>query len=163
MIGKWFLRRKINRNLHEKRALRLPFRSGMLLMNKDFELDKEFLKKLPAVTGIPYENWDVLYLSKTETHPDFVTVLDSHINWRGKLAEPNVGKFLEKEYDLLIDLTTTESLKKQFLISQIRAGFRVGISPQHMEFYDLVIEGRHDGEGFLAELDKYFRALGFRP
>jgi len=160
MIGKWFIRRKIKKNLNGNRNLRLPFKTGILLTNKEFPADKSFLKKLSAVTGIPYENWDVLYLSQSETHPDFVTVLDSHINWRGQLTEPNIRKFLDKTYDLLIDLTTSESLKKQLLISHIRAGFRTGISPAHMEFYDLVIEAKGDHRGFLQELTKYFKALG---
>jgi len=87
--------------------------------------------------------------------------LDSHINWRGQLTEPNIRKFLDKTYDLLIDLTTSESLKKQLLISHIRAGFRTGISPAHMEFYDLVIEAGGNKEVFLEELAKYWGALGF--
>jgi len=160
MLSEHFIRKRIHRNLNRRTARHLPFRHAAVLTDEHFPVDKLFLKKLSALTGIAYEHIDTLYVSRKEVHPEFVTVLDGHIGWTGKLKEPNINRFFEKDYDLLVDLSTLDSLRKKLISSGIRAGFRIGVTAEP-DFYDLIIACRRDPEVFLRELEKYFRALGF--
>ncbi len=161
MWKKYLINKRIENNLKKKNTLELPLRSGIIIFPSETSIDKNFIRKLSHITSIPYDKWDVLFLSNDEPHPDFVSVLDAHFNWRGKLIEPNIQKYFNKNYDLLIDFSSLKNTKERLVSSGIQAGFRIGTTPDQMQFYDLVIQEQKDLPTFLHELKKYLYALGY--
>ncbi len=161
MLRSFLMQKKIEKNLKRRFLYTVPFKNTALLFDSHFAIDKAYIKKLSKLIRIPYEDVDVLYFSEKDIHPDFTTVLKNHINWLGNITEPNIKKFLSKQYDLLIDLSKLDNLEKKLVSSGIQAGFRVGISPDELSFYDLIILNEGDLKGFAEELQKYFKALNF--
>jgi hypothetical protein len=162
MAMQYFLRKKIEKNLRRKSAPKpVSFRTALILADAHSGADKTFVRKISEILGIPYENIDVLYLDEKNPHPDFLSVMDIHIGWNGKIKEPNVRKFLDKNYDLLLDLSSGNSLCQQYISSSVQSGFRVGVREGFEANYDLVIEKAKADERFLEELKKYFKALNF--
>jgi len=162
MLSEHYINKRIRQNLARQIGRHIPFRNAMILTDLHYPVDKAFLKKLSQITGIPYERMDVLYISDKEVHPDWVTVLKEHLSWNGKIRDPNIRRYFEKNYDLLIDLSTLDKPKKKLISSGIQAGFRTGISPEP-DFYDLIIRCPGRPEHFLDELKKYLEAMKFVP
>ncbi len=161
MLKKYFIKKRIEKNIKRLRSIELPFKTGVILTVPEIDLKKDFVKKVARLTGIPYENWDVLHISQHDTHPDFISILNNHFNWRGKLIEPNIRKFFDKQYDLLLDFSALKTEEEQLISSGIKARFKVGTQADRMDFYDMVIEERRNLQVFLIELEKYFKALGY--
>lgn len=74
---------------------------------------------------------------------DYFTRLD--LNWYMKPTGKNVMHFVQKEYDILIDLSQNEHLPLQFVLARSKARFKVGrYSKSNEPYYDLMIELPHE-------------------
>lgn len=65
----------------------------------------------------------------------------SEVNWRMEPISSQATKFVETEYDILIDLEREPVLPLQFILARSRARFKVGyFGTGRSEYYDLMID-----------------------
>ncbi|NPA42732.1 MAG: hypothetical protein GXO27_01725 [Chlorobi bacterium] len=165
MFKKYFWEKAVRRYLAHPVSRRIPFESGLLLVDERTAPEAASLAdRLSARTGIPRARWDILKVDRKNNGPSHIpAVIPAHFNWKGEPRDPAVRPFFEKTYDLLVDLTALETLFNRLVSAAVRAGFRAGNRPDRTACFDLVIDAP-PGEAFATELAKYLRAMGFiRP
>lgn len=80
--------------------------------------------------------------------------------FRGKIASDTLQKFINTEFDLLVNCTTEANLYTNIVTLQSKAIFKVGYSGVDDNLFDLVIsEPNFDSAIFYQELEKYLRIL----
>jgi len=64
-----------------------------------------------------------------------------NINWHFKPTGKEVNDFLNKEFDIVIDLTLEKYLPIQYLLSQVKAKFIVGkYDDNYTHYYDMMLK-----------------------
>jgi len=84
----------------------------------------------------------------------------NHIGWNGKISHPDLKIFVETEYDLLLCFYKESHLELDLVAAESNANFKVGISREKSDFFDLIIDVQtHDFKTFGSELTKYLNVL----
>lgn len=63
-----------------------------------------------------------------------------NLNWWGKPKNPSVDYFIEKPFDILIDLSLIESYPIQYIVGLSQAKMKVGKFLDKNSYYDLMID-----------------------
>ncbi|NVO18360.1 MAG: hypothetical protein HXX13_01595 [Bacteroidetes bacterium] len=74
---------------------------------------------------------------------DIITIKD--LNWYFQPVKPFVKDFLEEEFDLLIDLSTSDHFPLLYLSAKSKASLKIGrFDESHQDYYDLMIDVSKD-------------------
>lgn len=83
-----------------------------------------------------------------------------HIGWRGKIKDKNLEKFLNTEFDLLINYYKADVVALKVMSVSSKAKFKVGILESDERINDLIIKTEiNDFNTFVLELNKYLSIL----
>ena len=61
-------------------------------------------------------------------------------NWYGKPKDHSVDYFIEKDFDILLDLNTIDNIAIDFVIGMSKAKFKVGQLKPEPKIYDMMID-----------------------
>ncbi|MEM7163190.1 MAG: hypothetical protein AAF487_12205, partial [Bacteroidota bacterium] len=89
----------------------------------------------------------------------------SDINWFGKPKSDNIKNFVNKDFDILLDMTQGEYLPLNYVLKQSRAKFKVGPFSEEREYdFDLNIESkRNQGlEEFIKQVNYFLNRINHR-
>lgn len=171
-IGRWVLRKNLKKLQRTKRVYNLTTarKIGILFdgtREENFDRVLEFYKFLKE-KGI---NTHVLGYVHAKDLPDkylfkkdFYFILRKNINWYYRPVSEDVEKFVNSNFDILIDLNLVEKFPCQFLIAISHAHFKVGKFTSTEGFYDLMI---HIDKGkkidyFIEQIKHYLEVIN-RP
>ena len=144
-------------NIKEAKSIGILFNATHQI---SFEIVKAFVKDLSAKN----KSIDILgYVDSKQLIDhylyrkgfDFFT--QSQLNWYYKPNAPNVEKFIEEPYDLLIDLSLEDPFPIQYIVSCSQAKFKVGRYYEGQESLDFMIDMEKEKEAMdkiQEELDK---------
>lgn len=125
--------------------------------------NEEKFRELQEIIKLDETHFSILtYKEKKSSYNEFrgTVIFQNEINWHGKIMSKDVSKFHEKPYDLLIDYTQADNLKKQLIIAQINAFFKVGYSVEKDSLYDFMISVNPTQiKLFNTELVRYLKIL----
>ncbi len=147
----------------QRSALVKPIKQIAILNNTTSKLDFKNLKYIQKSLGISSDNFSIFTIKQkndnyNELRGIFATKDD--ISAFGKIKSPEIVAFLDKKYDLLIDLTQAESIIEKYFSLSIPADFRVGYDIDE-RIYDLMLGvEKGDIHTFADEMHKYFTILG---
>lgn len=127
----------------------------------EFELVKQYIKKLKdegkKIQALGYYNHKetpVMMNSKLEY--DFFTLKE--INWHFKPTSSFVNKYLEINFDILINLCTKSVLPIMYVLALSKAKFKVGMyREKYVSYYDLLVHHQQE-KGlpiFIQNIEKY--------
>ena len=143
---------------------------GLLYHVKDadhFHFVKDYLKHLKDYVGIK-ERLVFSFVDDKKEIPEFIqrkleydyfTAKD--INWHNKPSGVEVDNFLEREFDILIDLTTEPCLPLQYIIKNSKAKFKVGkFTEQYSDLYDLMLDTSDNTiKGLIEQANHYLTLI----
>lgn len=125
--------------------------------------NEEKFRDLQEIIKLDETHFNILtFKEKKSSYNEFrgTVVHQNEINWKGKIVPKDVLEFLQKRYDLLIDYTQADSLKKQLIVAQTRAFFKVGSSVEKNSLYDIMISVKPaEVRLFNKELVRYLKIL----
>jgi hypothetical protein len=149
MIGNYFLKEELLKTIRERKMTNLKDakKIGVLYTLDDvpiYETVSEFVallqhdhKEVKALGFVKNKNLVSRFLPKLSY--DFFSGKD--INWFFKPIHSKVKDFLEKEFDILIDLSMKDSLPLKFISGLSMAHCRVGrFSEANRACYDIMID-----------------------
>lgn len=83
-----------------------------------------------------------------------------HIGWNGKIKHPELQRFVDTEYDVLICFYKSNHVELDVIAASSKAHFKVGISSRDSRLYDLIIDVEtNQFPLFKQELKKYLTVL----
>ena len=95
---------------------------------------------------------------------DFHFILKKDVNWYYRPISEEVEKFIQGNFDILIDLNLKEEFPCQFLVGLSNAHFKVGRFTDKEGFYDLMIQiDKGKKIDFFIEQVKHYLELINRP
>lgn len=95
---------------------------------------------------------------------DFYFLLKKHLNWYYKPVSEEAEKFLQGNFDILIDLNLDENFPCQFIAAISSAHFKVGRFTDSESFYDLMINiSKVKKIEYFIEQTKHYLELINRP
>ncbi len=149
IIGKYFYRKESSRSIHDHKMINLEEarRIGILYTLDDvpaYEVVSEFVtrlqhdqKEVKALGFVRNKNLISRFLPKLSY--DFFSRRD--VNWFYRPIHSKVRDFIEKEFDILIDLSMQESFPLKYISGLSKAFCRVGkFSEENTEYYDLLFD-----------------------
>ncbi len=169
-IGKYFLSKDAEKARRNKRFINLKDASSLaiiyfltndddyLAVSKFVESLKKRKLRIKAMGYVRDKHLTQKYLPKL-TYDFFY---DRDINWYGRPGGNYVKDFLEKPFDVLIDLSDGNSLPIKYIIAKSNAHFKVGrYKNENQVFFDLMI--KHDDtnnlQSFIAEIEHYLTII----
>ncbi len=145
-------------------------RSVGLLIKLDseetLEITHQYIKYLKGEHGI--KNVHSLAIVSDKSVPEFIkpqsnfdVVTSKDMAWGGKPKSEAVNSFVERQFDILIDLSQTKSLPIVHCLIHSAAKLKVGgNSESHQEHYDLFIEKQSKSiTAFIKEVNYYLLML----
>ncbi|MFD2552134.1 DUF6913 domain-containing protein [Bizionia sediminis] len=82
------------------------------------------------------------------------------IGWNGAVKHPDLQRFLDRDFDLLISYYTADLLHLKWLTTRSKAHFKVGIFQKDYRLNDLIINTPiQDFKAFNSELTKYLNVF----
>lgn len=80
-----------------------------------------------------------------------------NLNWLGKPKNPSVDYFIDKPFDILIDLSLKDSFPIQYIVGLSKAKMKVGRFIEKNSYYDLMIDIRKEPklESFIKQVGVY--------
>ncbi|MFO8235656.1 MAG: hypothetical protein R6U04_09660 [Bacteroidales bacterium] len=164
-IGNWFLKRKL-KSLKRKKIvcnLEKANTAGVLFThaeNSNFEIINEFLRYLNEknikifVLGYIHSNQIPEELKK---YQKINFILKKDFNFFYKPKNHIIHSFIEKEFDLLIDISMQSYFPVKVINNLSRARFKAGKENNEGKDYDLMISlKRHQGLRFFIEQIKHY-------
>ncbi len=82
--------------------------------------------------------------STFEHGSDFTYFSNEDFNWRGKATTDAISKFIDKKFNIFIDLTTENTYAFDYIASLSKADFRVGKFREDKMPYDFMIDIKND-------------------
>ena len=154
--------KKLKKELSGRQIQIKPVQKIAVLNNtsSNFRLDKwQLLQKLFGKN----HSFDILtFKQKNEVFHEFPGIIASKDDFTsfGKIKNPEILDFLDREYDLLLDFTRQSNLYEVFLSLSVKANCRVGYYHPD-ELYDLMHDiPVGDVDNYLHESLKYLKILG---
>jgi len=169
-IGKYLLHQEMNRDLRKIAVVNLAQAKtiGMIYNatnRQDYELVKKFTKYLKeknkSVISLGYiDNKGPGSLRNTQMDYRFFTKKD--LNWYFKPNCLEVNNFLDRRFDILLDLGIEYCFPLKYISGVSKASFKVGPSDNDAkEFYDMILDIRKNKklENFLKNVDVYINMV----
>jgi hypothetical protein len=95
---------------------------------------------------------------------DFHFFLKKHLSWYYRPLSDEAEKFLQGNFDILIDLNLDDNFPCQFLVALSPAHFKVGRYTDSEGFYDLMIDiGKGKKIDYFIDQTKHYLELINRP
>ena len=92
---------------------------------------------------------------------DFFFLKD--LNWYYKPQNYIIKNFLEKDYDILINLCTSNCVPVKYLAGGSKAKFKVGKYEQDLSIYDMMIDVKKDTlSALITEVKHYLNLINKR-
>lgn len=80
--------------------------------------------------------------------------------WKGTIKNIDLQTFIDTDFDVLICFYKNHCIELDMITAASKANFKVGISNDHLELFDLVIDvNTNQFELFKTELKKYLTIL----
>jgi hypothetical protein len=167
-VGNYFLNRRL-RHLKRKRQL-LGFEASStvgVLFKTDNLLDFESVRKFLLYLHEKQNQVFAIGFIDNKKIPDYF-LMKKGFNFftRKELTfffipkSKVVDDFLEKQFDILIDLSTDNSFPLQYISSMSRSKFKIGRSANGSKCFDLMIDTEKNNKvDFLVEHIKHYTAI----
>ncbi len=131
-------RRAVVCNLEQARSVGIIYDATN---ENDYNIAVNFINNLKS--RVP-EVYSIGYYSKkiNENHinNEFLLFYNKDLNWYGKPKSPQIDKFTNNKFDILIDLKLLDSIPLKFLLVESNSSFKVGRkSEKFPDFYDLML------------------------
>ncbi len=152
-IGNFVLERNISRLERDKKLVSLSDARNVgivyLVSNQGiFNKVKLLIRKLNS----PYRQVVALGFVNRDSIPDYCVAANSgyyfdkkDLNWYGAPKNDYVKEFLNKEFDVIIDLTLEDVYVLQYIIALSKSKLKVGrFSKSMQKHYDLMIKNDND-------------------
>jgi len=169
-IGRYYMRKEQARSEHQRRMTNLEDarRIGILYTLDDvpdYERISAFVSQLQSehkeVKALGFvKNRNLLQRFLPKLSYDFFSKRD--LTWFYKPVHQQVRDFIEKEFDLLIDLSLQDSFPLKYISGLSRAMCRVGkFSENNLDFYDLMIELKPSmtSEDYMGQVHHYLTII----
>ena len=133
---------------------------------KDFELVRKYVKEIreqhhKEVLALGYyDQKELPPMRFSKLGLDFFTRKD--LNWYYKPMASIVRNFSQREFDILIDLHTGNSIPFQYIVAGSKAKFKIGkYERKSTPFYDLMISVPEQTslKQFIEQVNHYLKAL----
>lgn len=157
---KSFSRKKGTYNLDNAKLIGVVFNATD---QKTYEIARSFIKYIMAgkikVEAVGYINSaEVLDFYSYQTGVTFFS--KKNLNWFKKPKGTQVNEFIEKEFDMLIDLTINSDFPLRYISTLSKAKFKIGRLVQNQEHLDFMIDtSKNNTSIFLVEQINYYLSL----
>ena len=83
------------------------------------------------------------------------------LNWYYKPQNYIIDNFVQKEYDILINLCDSSIIPIKYLVASSMAHFKIGIYEEEYEIYDLMISLKEDKsiDKLMIEIKRYLKLI----
>ena len=169
-IGNWLLKRKSATVIRNRAMINLTGATSIGILYPLYDLP-DYNKVEAFVSGLQKKNKELRVLGYLQ-HKDLATrflpklsydFFSQHdVNWYFKPVNIKVQGFIEKEFDLLIDLTLEEHLPLKFVAGLSRARCKVGrFSEENTRYYDLMIkvDKKQNLAEFISQIQHYLTII----
>lgn len=169
-IQEFFFRRSLEKTLSENRrdrkscSLEAAARIGLLFDASDPQTRQTVVSLAKQLKSEGKKVRLLGYLSEAPKDANFPfrQFNKKDLDWalRPRKSE-DVAAFLEKEFDLLINLSADPYLPLEYIMAHAKAGFRVGNHEGLPECYDLLLETKrkHDLPHFFGQVRFYLKNM----
>ncbi|MGC6428861.1 MAG: DUF6913 domain-containing protein [Flavobacteriales bacterium] len=106
------------------------------------------------------------FVNKNELSHNYIPMLQfdffflKDLNWYYKPQNYIIQNFLEKDYDILINLCTSNCIPVKYLAGSSKAKFKVGKFEKNMSVYDMMIDVKQDSlEVLIKEVKHYLNLI----
>ena len=151
-VGKWVFQRELKTNTRTKHICNLN-RAKSIGILYDATLEDQIKVVQPFVSyffdlkkevkALGFVNSDRLsYCHNPKLQYDFFYKKD--LNWYYKPQNYIIDNFINKEYDILINLCDSSVIPIKYLVASSIAHFKIGIYEEDYEIYDLMISLKED-------------------
>ena len=168
-VGKWVFQRELKTNKRTKEVCNLDIAQSIGILydatsEEQIKIIKPFvsyffdLKK--DVKALGYVNSKQLSFHHTpKLQYDFFYQKD--LNWYYKPQNYIIDNFVNKEYDILINLCDSSIIPIKYLVASSIAHFKIGIHEENYEIYDLMISLKDDKsmEKLMHEIKHYINLI----
>jgi len=147
-IGYFLLNRKIKRqsrkrsasNFEVARSIGIIFNaSNQASYEKASEFAQSIINRNIQVLSIGFvDNKEQLKFFSDKKGTKFFS--RKNLNWWGKPKNPSVDYFIDKPFDILIDLSLKEFFPIQYIVGLSKAKMKVGRMFDQRSYYDLMID-----------------------
>ncbi len=167
-IQEYLIDNKINFTLKktkstEKKAILSKVNSIAIFVDEDIAFNDDAFTQLQKLIGLNHTHFTIItYKEKKSNFNEFrgVVIRPNDVNWRGTIKSKTVVEALHKKFDLLIDYTQANQLKKQLIVALCKAHFKVGFSDTKDALYDFMIAVNPSKiDLFNTELVRYLKIL----
>jgi len=150
-------------NKNNNKGLLSEILSVAIFVDEQSAFNEKRFRKLQGIIKLDESHFNILtFKEKKTSFNEFrgTVLFQNEINWQGRIRPKDVKRFMKKHYDLLIDYTQEDSLKRQLVIAQIIAKMKVGYSEKKKKFYDLLISvSPKEIDLFNKEFVRYLKIL----
>jgi hypothetical protein len=165
-LKKHSINKKIDRliNRQKKRSFTVKtVKTVAILNNPKSNLTFNNLKYVQKSLNLSSSNFDIFtFKNKNEHYNELRGIVASKdvFSLFGSIKTPEITKFLDKEYDLLLDFTGMSNIYEKYLSLAIKANFRVGYSNKE-ELYDMMLQVKQgDVKTYIDETVRYLKIIG---
>ena len=165
-IGNMLLQRKLKRRIRHKvmcdldgaKTVGILFTAdSAVTYDRIIQLVNEFTEKRNIkVLSIGYvENKKQLDLFTEQTGFRFYSAKQS--NWFGRPKDHSVDFFIEKEFDIFLDLSLTDDISIDYIVGMSKSKFKVGRLKPNNRIYDMMIDIQKNNtlEYFITQIEVY--------
>ena len=88
------------------------------------------------------------------------------LNWFYKPSNPIIKNFVNREFDILIDLHTGNSIPFKYIVAMSKARFKIGkYEKGSTSFYDFMISTRENLAlpQFIEQVNHYLKSFKYEP
>ncbi|PLX01146.1 MAG: hypothetical protein C0594_14170 [Marinilabiliales bacterium] len=167
-IGYFVLKRKVQSVKRKKQTHNLYTAKtvGILFDATDDSNFREIRNLFTSLSQRGIRTFGLGYIDAKEISINYVAVHGFHfickkdLTWYGLPNSPTSNVFINREYDILIDLNINNCLPLDFITGMTKASFRVGVFGKNDKLYDFMIDiSKNNRIVYLIEQIKYYLTL----
>jgi len=168
-IGEWVFQRELKTNKRIKSVCNLDDAKSIgILYEATFEENINIiqpfvsyffdLKKDVKALGYVHSK-ELSYCHTPKLQYDFFYQKD--LNWYYKPQNYIIDNFINKEYDILINLCDSSTIPIKYLVASSQAHFKIGVYEEDYEIYDLMISLKEDKsmKKLMGEIKHYINLI----
>lgn len=139
-----------------------PIENIGVLIDEETYLKNDVEYLLQSILGIDSNSIQILVMRKfkKKDKPSDIHFTVKDFGWVGEINNPNLQKFIDTPFDLLINFDAYNNLYIKYLTLISNGDFKVGYSKTDDRLYNFMIVHKEDDlKTFIAELKKYLKIL----
>ncbi len=162
-IARYYLKNKLKKNTRERRLISLKDAKDIgilylftneqdyMAISKLVKLLQDQNKRVKALGFVKQKHLTKRFLPKLSY--DFFSQKD--INWYGKPSNIFIKDFIEKDFDIIIDMSLQDNYPLQYISAVSKARLKVGrFGENNSDIYDVMIQNKKN-----TRLDKYINEV----